>query len=119
MRVIVQVTNIEYDLEPEDVLDCLMDIDPEDATETPVDEAIEEIRKSLPTELCLERSISLGALVDYILDRKSEEDVSESESDGLWELEDAIACGIADETGYLVDNYSYEITEVEGEKLEL
>lgn len=117
MRVIVQVTDIEYDLEPEDVLDCLMDTDPEDATETPVDEAIEEIRKSLPTELCLERSISLGAFVDYILNRKSDEDLSES--DGLWELEDAIACGIADETGYLVDNYSYEITEVEGEKLKL
>lgn len=113
MRVIVQVTNIEYDLEPEDVLDCLASTDLENAT----DEAIEEIRKSLPTELCLERSISLGALVDYILNRKSDEDVSES--DGLWELEDAIACGIADETGYLVDNYSYEITEVEGEKLEL
>lgn len=113
MRVIVQVTGIEYDLEPEDVLDCLTGTDLENATE----EAIEEIRKSLPTELCLERSISLGALVDYILDRKSDEDVSES--DGLWELEDAIACGIADETGYLVDSYSYEITEVEGEKLEL
>lgn len=113
MRVIVQVTNIEYDLEPEDVLDCLTGTDLENAT----DEAIEEIRKSLPTELCLERSISLGALVDYILDKKSDEMIGES--DGLWELEDAIACGIADETGYLVDSYSYEITEVEGEKLEL
>lgn len=113
MRVIVQVTGIEYDLEPEDVLDCLTGTDLENATE----EAIEEIRKSLPTELCLERSISLGAFVDYILDRKSDEEIGESE--GLWELEDAIACGIADETGYLVDSYSYEITEVEGEKLEL
>lgn len=117
MRVIVQVTDIEYDLEPEDVLDCLAGTDLEDATETPIDEAIEEIRQSLPTELCLERNISVGAFVDYILDRKSEEDVSES--DGFWELEDAIACGIADETGYLVDSYSYEIIEVEGEKLEL
>ena len=113
MRVIVQVTGIEYDLEPEDVLDCLTGTNLENATE----ETIEEIRKSLPTELCLERSISLGALVNYILNRKSDEDISES--DGLWELEDAIACGIADETGYLVDSYSYEITEVEGEKLEL
>ena len=113
MRVIVQVTNIEYDLEPEDVLDCLTGTNLENATE----ETIEEIRKSLPTELCLERNISVGALVDYILDRKSDEEIGES--DGLWELEDAIACGIADETGYLVDSYSYEITEVEGEKLEL
>ena len=113
MRVIVQVTGIEYDLEPEDVLDCLTGTNLENATE----ETIEEIRKSLPTELCLERNISVGALVDYILNRKSDEDISES--DGLWELEDAIACGIADETGYLVDSYSYEITEVEGEKLEL
>ena len=113
MRVIVQVTNIEYDLEPEDILDCLAGTDLEDAT----DEAIEEIRQSLPTELCLERNISVEAFVDYILDKKSDEDISES--DGLWELEDAIACGIADETGYLVDSYSYEITEVEGEKLEL
>ena len=113
MRVIVQVTGIEYDLEPEDVLDCLTGTNLENATE----ETIEEIRQSLPTELCLERNISVGALVDYILDRKSDEEIGES--DGLWELEDAIACGIADETGYLVDSYSYEITEVEGEKLEL
>ena len=113
MRVIVQVTNIEYDLEPEDVLDCLTGTNLENATE----ETIEEIKQSLPTELCLERNISVGALVNYILNRKSDEDISES--DGLWELEDAIACGIADETGYLVDNFSYEITEVEGEKLEL
>lgn len=97
MKVIVQVTDIEY---------------------VPfVGETIEEVKQSLPTELCLERNISVGALVDYIQDRTFDEEIGES--DGLWELEDAIACGIADETGYLVDSYSYEITEVEGEKLEL
>lgn len=117
MNVKVQVTNIEYDLEPEDVLEFPIDTDPEDAIETPVDKAIEEVKQSLPTELCLERNISVGAFVDYILNKTFDEVVGES--DGLWELEDAIACGIADETGYLVDNFSYKITEVEGEKLEL
>lgn len=113
MRVIVQVTDIKYDLEPEDVLDCLTGTNLEDTAK----EVIEEIRQSLPTELCLERNISVGAFVDYILDKTFDEVIGEG--DGLWELEDAIACGIADETGYLVDSYSYEITEVEGEKLEL